>query len=57
MVELAHFYQGWTLDYIRSLTVYELDIARDYMVHVNKNQGGEGNGSQRHSSTKGSSNR
>ena len=57
MLELAHFYQGWTLDYIRSLTVYELDMARDYMIHVNKSQGGEGNGGQRHAPTKGSSNR
>jgi len=49
MMELAHFYNGWTLDYIRSLTIYELNMAREYMNHVNKSQGGEQkNGSKRH---------
>lgn len=52
MMELAHFYKGWTLDYIRSLTIYEIDKAREYMNHFNKSQGGEVNGQQRHSTSK-----
>jgi|KBSSwiStaDraftv2_1062776.scaffolds.fasta_scaffold22757_4 hypothetical protein len=55
MMELAHFYNGWTLDYIRSLSIRELNVAREYMNHVNS-QGGE-SGKQRHSSIKGSGNR
>ena len=47
MMELAHFYHGWTLEYIRSLSIYELNMAREYMNHVNKSQGGE-SGKQRH---------
>lgn len=57
MVELAHFYNGWTLDYIRSLSIRELDIAREYMINQNNNQRGEMGGSKRHSSTTGRSNR
>lgn len=56
MMELAHFY-GWTLDYLRSLTIYEMDKAREFMIHEKKSQGGEANGSQRHSSSKGGRNR
>lgn len=56
MMELAHFYKGWTLDYIRSLTIYELDKAREYMAYVNKSQGGE-NGGKRHTPSKGRSHR
>lgn len=49
MMELAHFYKGWTLDYIRSLTIYELDKAREYMIHEKRSQGGEtkGNGQRK----------
>jgi hypothetical protein len=47
MVELAAFY-SWTLDYIRSLTVHEIDIAREYMLTEKKRQGGENGGSKRH---------
>jgi hypothetical protein len=54
MAELAGFY-GWTFDYIRSLTIYEMNMAREYMNHVNKSQGGE-SGSKRHSTTKGRGN-
>jgi hypothetical protein len=55
-MELAHFYKGWTLDYIKSLSIFEINMAREYMNHVNKSQGGE-SGKQRHSPSKGSSNR
>jgi len=55
MMELAHFYSGWTLDYIRSLSIYELNMARDYMNRVNS-QGGE-SGKQRHAPTSGGRNR
>lgn len=55
MMELAHFYSGWTLDYIRSLSIYELNMAREYMNHVNS-QGGE-SGTKRHSSIKSGGNR
>ena len=49
MMELAHFYNGWTLDYIRSLTIHELNMAREFMIHEKKSQGGETkNGSKRH---------
>lgn len=56
MVELAYFYSGWTLDYIRSLSIYEINMAREYMNHVNKSQGGE-SVSKRHAPTKGGGNR
>jgi len=54
-MELAAFYH-WTIDYIRSMTIYELDKAREYMIHEKKSQGGE-NGSKRHTPTSGRSNR
>lgn len=41
MVELAYFY-GWTLDYIRSLTIHELDVSREFM--NKQSQGGETGG-------------
>ena len=58
MLELAHFY-GWTLTYIRTLTVRELDKARSFMRKVNESQGGgqSGNASQRHATPKGGRNR
>jgi hypothetical protein len=43
-MELAHFYKGWTLDYIKSLSIFEINMAREYMNHVNKSQGGESAG-------------
>lgn len=55
-MELAHFYNGWTLDYIRSLSIYELDKAREYMIHEKRSQGGE-NGGKRYTPTQGRSNR
>lgn len=56
MMELAYFYH-WTLDYIRSLTIYEMDKAREYMIYMNKQSQGGDNGGQRHTSTSGRSNR
>lgn len=56
MMELAHFYNGWTLDYIRSLSMHELSMAREYMNHVNKSQGGE-SGTRRYAPTKSGGNR
>ena len=48
MVELAHFYNGWTLDYIRTLTIHELNVAREYMIHQQKSSQGGESGKQRH---------
>lgn len=56
MMELAHFYNGWTLDYIRSLSMRELNMARDYMNYEKKSQGGE-SGTRRHTPTKSGGNR
>jgi hypothetical protein len=48
MLKLAHFY-GWTLDYIRSLSIQEIDMALEYLNTYEKNsQGGETGGSKRH---------
>lgn len=58
-MELAHFY-GWTIEYLRSLTMYELDRAREYMISYNRQQQGGGqqpNGGQRHSQTSRGGNR
>jgi len=40
MAELARFY-GWTFTEMRSLSIYELNMAREYMIHEKKSQGGE----------------
>jgi hypothetical protein len=49
MVELSYFYSGWTLNYIRSLSMHEIDIAREYMISEKKRQqGGEPSGNRRH---------
>jgi hypothetical protein len=42
--EVAHFY-GWTLDYIKSLTMRDLDGARKYMKHYHESQQGGQKGS------------
>lgn len=39
-MELAHFY-SWTLDYIDSVPMGKLDVARDYMIQFKKNEGGQ----------------
>ena len=55
IMELAYFY-GWTIDYIRSLTMYELDRARDFMKRTQQSEGDGVNG-KRHPPTQGRSNR
>lgn len=30
MLELAYFF-GWTLDYIRTMTMYDLNMSREFM--------------------------
>lgn len=37
--DVCYFY-GWTLDNVRAMTMYELDVARKYMIEARK-QGGE----------------
>ena len=41
MAELCHFY-GWTFDTVRSMTMVDIDAARNYMMDERKHGSQEG---------------